>query len=184
MAFVLSAVQDCPGQFLETGGGLACRCGLLLAIVTLAYVGYNLLIKVSGNHVPADATTNGVAAICLQTGALVTSAIFAATLAFQGGQTFRLTVPSYAWALAGGLCIGIAEIAYLTIFSRSDPLPASVVIPTVVTGTVVVTLIVSVFVFGGTPRNPAACRCRHDRGRHHLHVRWTGRDGLNGDPGT
>ena len=30
---------------------------VLLAIVTLAYVGYNLLIKVSGNHVPADATT-------------------------------------------------------------------------------------------------------------------------------
>ncbi len=121
---------------------------VLLAIVTLAYVGYNLLIKVSGNHVPADATTTVFAAICLQTGALVTSAIFAATLAFQGGQTFRLTVPSYAWALAGGLCIGIAEIAYLTIFSRSDPLPASVVIPTVVTGTVVVALIVSVFVFG------------------------------------
>ena len=121
---------------------------LLLAIVTLAYVGYNLLIKVSGDHVPADATTTVFAAICLQTGALATSAIFAAILAFQGGQTFRLTAPSYAWALAAGLCIGIAEIGYLTIFGRSDPLPASVVIPTVVTGTVVVTLIVSVFAFG------------------------------------
>ncbi len=121
---------------------------VLLAIVTLAYVGYNLLIKVSGDHVPADATTTVFAAICLQAGALATSFVFAATLALQGGQTFRLSVPSYAWALAAGLCIGIAEIGYLTIFGRSDPLPASVVIPTVVTGTVVVTLVVSVVVFG------------------------------------
>ncbi len=120
---------------------------VLLAIVTLAYVGYNLLIKVSGDHVPAEATTTVLAAICLQTGALLTSAAFVAVLGIQGGHTFRLSLPSYLWALGAGLCIGIAEIGYLAIFGGSDTLPASVVIPTVVTGTVVITLVVSVLVF-------------------------------------
>ncbi len=120
---------------------------VLLAIVTLAYVGYNLLIKVSGDHIPPEATTTVLAALCLQTGALLTSVAFITVLGIQGGHNFRLSLPSYLWALAGGLCIGIAEICYLTIFGGSDPLPASVVIPTVVTGTIVITLIVSVFVF-------------------------------------
>lgn len=120
---------------------------VLLAIVTLAYVGYNLLIKVSGDHVPAEATTTVLAAVCLQTGALLTSMVFITVLGIQGGHTFRLSLPSYLWALGAGVCIGIAEICYLTIFGASNPLPASVVIPTVVTGTVVITLIVSILVF-------------------------------------
>ncbi len=119
----------------------------LLAIVTLAYVGYNLLIKVSGDHVPGEATTTVLAVICLQTGALLTSLAFLTVLGIQGGHAFRLSLSSYLWALGAGLCIGIAEIGYLTIFGSANPLPASVVIPTVVTGTVIITLIVSVLVF-------------------------------------
>ena len=120
---------------------------VLLAIVTLAYVAYNLLIKVSGDHVPAEATTAVLAAICLQAGALLTSLTFLTALGIHGGHTFRLSLPSYLWALGAGVCIGVAEIGYLTIFGSASPLPASVVIPTVVAGTVIITLIASVLLF-------------------------------------
>ena len=120
---------------------------VLLAVVTLAYVGYNLMIKVSGDHMPPEATTTVLAAFSLQAGAMLTSVVFFVYLGIQGGHTFRLSMPSYLFALAGGVCIGIAEICYLYIFGGPRPLPASVVIPTVVTGTIVITLIVSFLVF-------------------------------------
>ena len=48
----------------------------LLAAVTLLYAGYNLLIKLSGAHVPASATTTVLATLCLQIAALSTSLLF------------------------------------------------------------------------------------------------------------
>ena len=130
-------------QIVENGMAMM----VLLAIVTLAYVGYNLLIKVSGDHMPPEATTTVLAAFCLQFGALISSTVFLAFLGVQGGHTFRLTVPSYLFALAAGLCIGVAEICYFYLFSGPKALPASVVIPTVVAGTVVITLAASYVVF-------------------------------------
>ena len=46
---------------------------LLLLTVTTLYAGYNLLVKVSGGFVPAEATTTIFATICLQLAALATS---------------------------------------------------------------------------------------------------------------
>ncbi len=124
---------------------------VLLAVVTLAYVGYNLFIKASGDHIPAGTTTTVLGAMLLQAAALATSAFYLVFLGVQGGHTFRLSTPSVLLALASGVCIAVAEICYLHIFSGPRTLPASVVIPTVVSGTVVITLIVSVFVFQERP---------------------------------
>ncbi len=118
----------------------------LLTLVTLAYAGYNLLIKVSGGHAAEGATTTIVATLCLQAGAVLASTSFFAFLLVQGGHSFRLTTPAYAWAFAAGLCIGMAEVGYFYLFggvAGIRPMAASVVVPTVVTGTVVITLLVS-----------------------------------------
>jgi len=123
---------------------------LLLTVVTLAYAGYNLFVKVSGGHVPADTTSTVLATLCLQLGALATTAVFLAFLTVQGGHVLRLSGQAYLYAVIAGLCIGVAEICYFYIFGGIGgirPLPANLVIPTVVTGTIVITLIVSFFVF-------------------------------------
>ena len=119
---------------------------LLLTLVTLAYAGYNIFIRFSGGHAPAGASTTIVATLCLQAGALLVSTCFLAFLVVQGGHSFRLTTPAYLWALAAGVCIGLAEVGYFYLFggiAGIRPLPASLVVPTVVTGTVVVALLVS-----------------------------------------
>ena len=123
----------------------------LLALVTLAYAGYNLFVKASGSHAPAEATTTILATLCLQAGAVISALAFFAFLAVQGGHSFRLTSPAYGYAVAAGLCIGAAEVCYFYLFGGVGgirPLPASLVIPAVVAGTVVVALVASVFVFG------------------------------------
>jgi len=119
---------------------------LLLTLVTLAYAGYNILIRVSGGHAPSGASTTILATLCLQAGAVLVSTTFLVFLLAQGGHNFRLTTPAYLWALAAGACIGLAEVGYFYLFSGLAgirPLPASLVVPTVVTGTVVITLLVS-----------------------------------------
>lgn len=123
---------------------------LLLTLVTLAYAGYNLFVKVAGDHAPAEATTTVLATMVLQVGALATSTVFLIFLGIQGGHVFKLSTPTYVYALIAGLCIGTAEIGYLYIFggiAGIKPLPGSLVIPTVVTGTIVITLIVSWLIF-------------------------------------
>ena len=50
---------------------------LLLTAITALYAGYNLLVKVSSNHVPESATTTVLATICLQLAALAASGTFA-----------------------------------------------------------------------------------------------------------
>ena len=109
----------------------------LLALVTLAYAGYNLFVKASGSHAPAEATTTILATLCLQAGAVVSALTFFAFLAAQGGHNFRLTSPAYGYAVAAGLCIGAAEVCYFYLFGGVGgirPLPASLVIPAVVAG--------------------------------------------------
>ncbi len=123
---------------------------ILLAVTTVLYAGYNLFIKVSGDYVPAGATTTITATICIQVAALTTSLVFMGVIAMTGNHSFPLSGKAYLWAVLAGLCIGGAEIAYLYLFGgigMAKPMPASVVIPTVVCGTVVIAAIVSFFVF-------------------------------------
>ncbi len=119
---------------------------LLLTLVTLAYAGYNILIRVSGGHAPEGASTTILATLCLQAGAVIASTCFLAFLLLQGGHSFRLTTPAYLWALGAGLCIGLAEVGYFYLFggvAGIRPLPAGLVVPAVVTGTVVISLLAS-----------------------------------------
>lgn len=119
---------------------------LLLAGVTIAYAGYNLMIKVSGTHVPATATTTVLATIALQLAALATSLVFLTALALRGGQSFALTPNAYLWAALAGLCIGAAEIGYLYLFGgigAAKPMAASIAIPTIVSGTIVIATLAS-----------------------------------------
>lgn len=119
---------------------------VLLAVVTVLYAGYNLLIKISGGHVPESATTTILATICLQFAALFTSAVFLSILAVRGGHVFSLSTSAYVWAALAGLCIGGAEIAYLYLFGGVGlvkPMAASVAIPTIVSGTIVISIFFS-----------------------------------------
>ncbi len=123
---------------------------LLLVTVTMLYAGYNLLIKVSAAHVPATATSTIAATICLQIAALLTSILFLSIALIRGGQVLQLTWGAYTWAAAAGLCIGGAEIAYFYLFGgvgAIKPMAANLVIPTVVSGTIVITAIAAYFVF-------------------------------------
>ena len=126
---------------------------LLLISVTVLYSGYNLLIKVSASHVPEAATTTIQATICLQLAALATSLVFFSFSAIRAGQVFQLTWGAYGWAAAAGLCIGAAEIAYFYLFGGTISRPsmaANVVIPTVVSGTVVITVLAAYILFKET----------------------------------
>ncbi len=123
---------------------------LLLVTVTTLYAGYNLLIKISASHVPVAATSTIAATICLQLAALTTSMLFLAIAMIRGGQVLQLSWGAYIWAAAAGLCIGGAEIAYFYLFGgigNVKPMAANVVIPTVVSGTVVITAIAAYFIF-------------------------------------
>ena len=124
---------------------------MLLAAVTLLYAGYNLLIKLSGAHVPASATTTVLATVCLQLAALSTSVLFLGFLAAQGGHVFSLAPRAYFWAVLAGICIGVAEIGYFYLFGGiglDRPMRAGVAIPVVVAGTVAIATVVSAVVFG------------------------------------
>jgi len=121
--------------------------GLLIA-VTILYAGYNLFIKISGGLVPSTATTTVAATICLQLAALSTSVLFLSVLILRGGHVFALSTGSYLWAVIAGLCIGGAEIGYLYLFGGvgiSKPMPASIAIPVIVSGTIVISLLFSYF---------------------------------------
>ena len=118
---------------------------LLLAITAL-YAGYNLLVKVSSSHVPGAATSTVLATICLQVAALTASVVFALALVARGGHVLTLSAAAYGWAMAAGLCIGLAEIGYFYLFrgvGGTGPMDASVAVPVIVTGTVVLTVLLS-----------------------------------------
>lgn len=119
--------------------------GLLVAITCL-YAGYNVFVKVSADHVPLSATSTVLATIALQITALVVSLVYLGILVIQGGHTLQLNYGVYTWAVIAGLCIGMAEIGYFYLFgglNGGTPMSASVAIPTVVSGTVVLALIFS-----------------------------------------
>ena len=121
----------------------------LLAAVTFLYAGYNLFLKLSGGHVPSGATTTILATMCLQVAALSTSIVFLAVLAVRGGQVLSLSPGSYVWAAIAGLCIGGAEIGYLYLFGGVGgvkSMDASIAIPTIVSGTIVIALLFSILV--------------------------------------
>ena len=119
---------------------------ILLLGVTSLYAGYNLLVKVSSDHVPAAATTPILATIALQIAALGVSAAYATGLVLRGGHVLAVSPPAVAWAVAAGLCIGAAEIGYFYLFrgvAGGEPMAANVAIPIVVSGAIVFTLLVS-----------------------------------------
>jgi len=117
---------------------------ILLLLITLMYAGYNLFVKVSGDHAAGTVTTTILATISLQTAALVVSLMFAAYLLMRGGQSFSLPPASYKWAVLSGVCIGIAEIGYFYLFSGTglrQTIPASMAIPIIVCGTAVIAFV-------------------------------------------
>ena len=125
----------------------------LLCAVTLLYAAYNLLIKTSSLHVPEAATTTVLATLTLQVAALVTSLGFMGVLTLRGGHVLGLSAPAYGWAAAAGLAIGAAEICYFYLFSGvagSAPIRASVAVPVIVAGTVVLVAAVSHLAFAAT----------------------------------
>ena len=119
---------------------------LLLIAVTALYAGYNLLVKVSTLHVPDAATSTVLATICLQVAALTASCTFALALLARGGHVLKLSPTTYGWAAGAGLCIGLAEIGYFYLFrgvGGAGPVAANVAVPVIVTGTVVITMVLS-----------------------------------------
>ena len=123
---------------------------VLLLGVTLLYAGYNLLVKVSSGHIPAAATSPILATITLQVAALTVSVVFALGLVLRGGHVLAVSPPAVVWAVAAGLCIGMAEIGYFYLFrgvGESAPMAANVAVPIIVSGAIVLTLVVSWFVF-------------------------------------
>ena len=130
------------------------RVGIfLLSAITVLYAGYNLLIKISSNHVPEVATSTILATICLQVAALVASLVFMGMLLIRGGQVLSLSLSAYLWAAGAGLCIGLAEIGYFYLFrgvGGTAPIAANVAIPAIVTGTVVITILLSAMVLKET----------------------------------
>ncbi len=127
---------------------------VLLVTVTVLYLGYNLLIKDSASQIPEATTTTIAATICLQVAALATSIVFASIAMVRGGQVPQMTWGAYWWTAAAGLCVGVAEIAYFYLFSgigTGKPMAANMVIPAVVSGNIVITVVATYFVFGETP---------------------------------
>lgn len=124
---------------------------VLVLLITLLYAGYNLFVKVSGDHAAGVATTTVLATISLQVAALIVSLIFAAYLLSRGDQSFALPTASFRWAILSGICIGIAEIAYFYLFSGTGMrqlIPASTAIPIIVSGTILISFVVAVFWLG------------------------------------
>lgn len=119
---------------------------VLLIAITVLYAGYNLLVKVSSNYVPDSATSTVLATICLQLAALAASGTFALLLLARGGHVLKLSTTAYVWAAGAGLCIGLAEIGYFYLFrgvGSAGPVAASVAVPVIVTGTVVLTMLLA-----------------------------------------
>lgn len=119
----------------------------LLVLVTIFYAAYNFLVKVSSEHVPQQATTTILLTITLQVAALACSILYLGTLLAGGKHSFALTMPAFAWAAGAGIAIGAAEICYFYLFSGTGgyaPAPSSIVIPVVVSGTILLTMLASV----------------------------------------
>ncbi len=122
--------------------------GWLILAATFCYAGYNIFIKFSGAAALPTATTTITATLALQLAALLTSSIFFAVQFADGGHTLQLGNSAYLWAIAAGICIGIAEIVYLYLFGGmlGAPADASTVIPIIIGGTLAITAMVAAVV--------------------------------------
>lgn len=123
---------------------------VLLAITTVLYAGYKVLVKASADSIPASAETTIHLTITLQAAALCTSLVFAAVLWGRGVMAFHVSHAALAWAVLAGLCIGGAEIAYFYLFGGfhgHEPMSAGVAIPTIVTGTVIIAMFAAALMF-------------------------------------
>ena len=120
----------------------------LLIIVTLAYAGYNLFIKLAGAQNINN--NNGIAAtLCLQIFALIVTSFFSIYLSSLGENIFVLPSKTYLYAVFGGISIGIAEIGYFYLFNASNTdgaLNANTAIPIILGGTILVTMIFSFYI--------------------------------------
>lgn len=123
----------------------------LLILVTVFYAGYNFLVKISSGHVPQQASTTILLTITLQTAAITCSILYLVLLLVRGGHSFELTLPAFGWAAGAGIAIGAAEICYFYLFSGAggySPAPASIVIPFIVSGTILLTMLASIILLG------------------------------------
>ena len=123
---------------------------LLLVITTVLYAGYNVLVKASAGAIPETAQTTIHLTITLQIAALATSLVFAAVLWGRGVNTFHASQSALAWAVLAGICIGGAEIAYFYLFGGvqgHSPMSAGIAIPTVVTGTIIISMFAAALMF-------------------------------------
>lgn len=123
---------------------------VLLVAATVLYAGYNVLVKASGTVVPLTAQTTVLATICLQLAALGTSSVFAFILWNRGVVNFSVGTPALMWAVGAGICIGGAEIAYLYLFGGVGglkPMPASLAILIIVSGSILLALFASALFF-------------------------------------
>src|SRR5262249_32847572 len=69
--------------------------------------------------------------------------------ALQGGQVFSLSPRAYLWAALAGLCAGSGEITYFYLLSGvgfARPMAASIVIPAVVSGPILIAPLFPAFV--------------------------------------
>ena len=123
---------------------------LFVLLITLCYSGYNLLIKVSMSHAESTITSPILATICLQVSALMVSIAYLLTTGRTSVSIPDLPFGAYAWAIGAGICIGIAEILYFYLvsgFEGETLIQASTAIPMVIGGTILITILVSVFLF-------------------------------------
>lgn len=122
----------------------------LLIASTVALAGFNIFVKLVGDATPASASTPVLANLVLSSCQLGVQVVYwGASMA--SGATMKLTARAYGWAAAGGVTVGLADIAYFYLFSGfrgGKPMAASVATPTVVAGAVVLTMVVSIAVLG------------------------------------
>jgi len=123
---------------------------LFVLLITLCYSGYNLLIKVSMSHSGSTVISPILATVCLQISALLVSIAYLLTTVRASVSISDLPFGAYAWAIGAGICIGIAEILYFYLFRGFEGetlIQASTAIPMVIGGTILITILVSVFLF-------------------------------------
>ena len=121
---------------------------LLLLFIIGFYAAYNLLVKASSGYT-LSASSPILATISLQLAALSVSLIY---LCYLVEQKAVISVPTKAYLLAigGGVCIGLAEVLYFYLFrgvGGDKPMAASVAVPLVVGGTIIVAVLASYVVF-------------------------------------
>ena len=124
----------------------------VILLVTLSYAGYNIFVKLSSSQ-NINNTNNIAATLFLQLFALLVTSFFSIYLYSKGEKIFVLTSKAYLYAMIAGISIGIAEIGYFFLFNPKNTngaLNANVVIPIVLGGTILITMLLSFFYFEET----------------------------------